>query len=202
MDTHLPQPLADAITRIASLPGLGPKSALRIAMELLKWPEARTKSLGKSIYDLRENLQLCSCCGALTDKDPCPVCDDATRNPETLLLVSEWDSMVTLENGGFYKGLYFILGGLIAPLDNITPEQLELDKLEARLAQGVVTELILALGTRLEAESTASFICSRVNVKFPHVRLTRLAQGIPLGAEVRFMDRETLRQSLQYRQTL
>ena len=202
MNSRLPQPLADVVGQIAGLPGLGPKSALRIAMTFLKWPEAQTRGLGKAIHDLRDNLHLCSACGALTDRDPCPICTDPARSPETLCLVSDWDSMLTLEDGAFYKGHYLILGGLLAPLDNITPETLELERLEERLAHGVVTELILALGTRLEAETTASFIRNRVNAKFPHITVTRLAQGIPLGAEVRFMDRETLRQSLTYRQKL
>ena len=202
MNGRLPQPLADVVGQIANLPGLGPKSALRIAMTFLKWPESQTRGLGKAIHDLRDNLHLCSACGALTDRDPCPICADPARSPETLCLVSDWDSMLTLEDGGFYKGHYLILGGLLAPLDNITPETLEMERLEDRLAHGGVTELILALGTRLEAETTASFIRNRMNAKFPQITVTRLAQGIPLGAEVRFMDRETLRQSLTYRQKL
>lgn len=201
-ENRLPQPLAEVVSQIAGLPGLGPKSALRIAMMFLKWPEARTRQLGRAIHDLRDNLHLCSLCGALTDTDPCTVCADPARSKETLCLVSDWDSMLTLEDGGFYKGVYLILGGLLAPLDNVTPETLELERLENRLAQGTVTELIMALGTRLEAESTASFIRNRVAARFPQVTVTRLAQGIPLGAEVRFMDKETLRQSLNYRQTL
>lgn len=201
-DNRLPQPLADVVARISTLPGFGPKSALRIAMTFLKWPEAQTRSLGKAIHDLRDNLHICSLCGALTDQDPCTVCADPSRSRETLCLVAEWDSMLTLEDGGFYKGLYLILGGLLAPLDNVTPDTLELERLENRLAQGAVTELILALGTRLEAETTATFIRNRIAAKFPHITVTRLAQGIPLGAEVRFMDKETLRQSLNYRQQL
>jgi recombination protein RecR len=201
-DNRLPQPLADVVALISNLPGLGPKSALRIAMTFLKWPEAQTRDLGRAIHDLRDNLYLCSLCGALTDTDPCTVCSDPSRSPETLCLVSEWDSMLTLEDGGFYKGMYLILGGLLAPLDNITPDTLELERLERRLAEGVVTELIMALGTRVEAETTATFIRNRIAAKFSHVTVTRLAQGIPLGAEVRFMDKETLRQSLNYRQQL
>lgn len=201
-DNRLPKPLADIVARVATLPGLGPKSALRIAMTLLKWPEAQTRDLGRAIHTLRDAVRLCSLCGALTDDDPCAVCADPARSPETLCLVSDWDSMLTLESGGFYKGVYLILGGLLAPLDNVTPDTLEIGRLEERLAQGVVTELIFALGTRLEAETTASFIRNRVAARFPHVAVSRLAQGIPLGAEVRFMDKETLRQSLAYRQQL
>lgn len=110
--------------------------------------------------------------------------------------------MLTLEDGGFYKGRYYILGGLLSPLEQITPETLELDRLESRLAEGEVHELIFALGTRLEAENTVSYIRDRVARLFPHISVSRLAQGIPLGSEVRFMDKETLRQSLNYRQPL
>ena len=110
--------------------------------------------------------------------------------------------MLTLEEGGFFKGHYMILGGLLAPLDNINADALELDRLTRRLNEGQVTELILALGTTVEAENTASFIRNMVATRYPNVRVTRLAQGIPLGAEVKFMDRETLRQSMQYRQEL
>ena len=199
---RLPEPLKAVVDQLSRLPGLGPKSALRCAMAFLKWPEAETRRLGKAIHDLRDNLHLCSRCGALTDADPCSVCRDPARSPELLCLVTEWDSMLTLEEGGFYKGHYFILGGLLAPLDNVTPETLELERLERRLAEGEVCELILALGTRLEAENTASYLRDRFRVRFPRVKVTRLAQGIPLGAEVRFMDKETLRQSLAYRQEL
>lgn len=199
---HLPEPLQAVVDQLSRLPGLGPKSALRCAMTFLKWPESETRRLGRVIHDLRDRLHLCSRCGALTEKDPCAVCADPGRSRDSLCLVSDWDSMLTLEEGAFYKGQYLILGGLLAPLDNVHPETLEMDKLEARLREDEIQEVILALGATVEAENTASFIRSRLASRFPQVRVTRLAQGIPLGAEVKFMDRETLRQSLRYRQEL
>lgn len=198
----IPEPLQAVIDQLSKLPGLGPKSALRCAMTFLKWPEAETRRLGRSIHDLRDNLHLCSECGALTEADPCSVCRDPARTEESLCLVADWDSMLAIENGGFYHGRYFILGGMLAPLDNADRDSLELDKLDARLQRGEVTELILALGATVEAENTASFIRTRVHARFPSIRITRLAQGIPLGAEVRFMDKDTLQQSLRYRQEL
>ncbi len=188
--------------QLARLPGLGPKSAMRAAMALLKWPEAETRRLGRGIHDLRDNLHLCSRCGGLASTDPCPVCADAERARDTLCLVTEWDSMLTLDEGGFYRGQYMILGGLLAPLERMDAEGLDTDRLVRRLDEGEVTELILALGATLEAENTATFIRRLVAGRFPHVRISRLAQGIPLGAEVKYMDKETLRQSLQYRQDL
>ena len=182
MNKRIPEPLKALVEQLARLPGLGPKSAMRAAMALLKWPEAETRRLGRGIHDLRDNLHLCSRCGGLASTDPCPVCADAERARDTLCLVTEWDSMLTLDEGGFYRGQYMILGGLLAPLERM--------------------ELILALGATLEAENTATFIRRLVAGRFPHVRISRLAQGIPLGAEVKYMDKETLRQSLQYRQDL
>lgn len=199
---RLPESLQSLVRQLSRLPGLGPKSAMRVAMTLLKWPEEQTRHLGRAIHDLRDTLRLCSRCGAPTEKDPCPVCSDPERNEEELCVVSEWDSMLTLEEGALFKGRYFILGGLLAPLENITPETLELHRLLARLAEGRVREVILALGATVEAETTAVHVRERIARSFPAVRITRLAQGIPMGAEVKFMDRETLRQSLRYRQEL
>ncbi len=199
---RIPEPLKELVDQMARLPGLGPKSAMRAAMSLLKWPETEVRRLGKGVYELRDTLHLCSRCGALSDSDPCPVCADASRDAAQLCLVAEWDSMLTMEEGNFYRGLYFILGGLLAPLDNSPAGSLEMERLYGRLAEGEVRELILALGATADAEATASYVREQVGRRFPGVRVSRLAQGIPLGAEVRFMDRETLRQSLRYRQEL
>lgn len=187
---------------MARLPGFGPKSALRAAMTLLKWPETEAARMGQAILDLRSRLSLCSRCGALTDQEPCAICRDVTREKESLCVVAEWDSMLTLEQGGFYRGYYLILGGLLSPLDNMHPEHLDLEKLDARLAEGEIREVILGLGATVEAENTASYIRERITRRYPGIRVTRLAQGIPLGSEVKFMDSETLRQSMKYRQDL
>ena len=199
---RLPEPLSIVVEQLSRLPGLGPKSALRLAMTLLKWPESETRRLGKNIHDLRDALRLCSQCGALAEYDPCPICKDPSREAESLCLVADWDSLVTIESGGFYRGYYLILGGLLAPLDNIHPDTLDLALLDRRLAPGTVREIIFALGSTVEADSTASFLKSRILARFPHVTVTRLAQGIPLGSEVRNMDKETLRQSLRFRQNI
>ena len=199
MDT-LPEPLRVLVSELASLPGIGPKSALRLALTMLKWPEARTRDLGQSIAGLRDKLHLCRRCNGLSATETCAICSNPERDEDLLCLVSEWDSLLVLEDGGFYKGLYMILGGLLAPLDGVDASGLEIGKLRARLAEGRVREVILALGTTLEAENTASYIKGMLEREFPGVRISRLAQGIPLGAEVKYMDRETLRQSLVHRQ--
>ena len=199
---RLPEPLKAVVDQLSRLPGLGPKSALRCAMAFLKWPEAETRRLGRAIHDLRDNLHLCDHCGGLSDTNPCAVCADPSRIRDTLCLVTDLDSMLTLDEGGFYKGQYLILGGLLSPLDNMHSDGLELERLDRRLEQGEIHEIILAIGATVEAENTASYIRSRVQARHARIRVSRLAQGIPLGAEVKFMDKETLRQSLKYRQDL
>ncbi len=200
--SNLPEPLQILVDQMARLPGLGPKSALRCALALLKWPEAETRALGKGIHDLRDTLHLCDTCGSLAACNPCALCVDPLRAKNILCLVTDWDSLLTLEEGNFYSGQYLILGGLLAPLDNMHPEALDLDRLRARLHSGEIKEVVLALGATVEADSTATYIRGLLAREFPGLKVSRLAQGIPLGAEVRFMDRETLRQSLKYRQEL
>ncbi len=201
MNKRIPEPLRAVVDQLARLPGLGPKSAMRVAMVFLKWPESETRRLGKAIHDLRDDLRLCSRCGGLTANDPCVVCSDPRREESTLCLVAEWDSMLTLEEGGIYNGHYLILGGLLQSGSSNT-EGLELQKLSSRLSEGNVHELVLGLGTTIEADTTGFYIRNLVQKNFPHIKVTRLAQGIPLGSEVKFMDKETLRQSLQFRQEL
>ncbi|MFP4108900.1 MAG: toprim domain-containing protein, partial [Desulfonatronovibrio sp.] len=120
----------------------------------------------------------------------------------TLCVVSEWDSLLIMEESGFFRGRYLVLGGLLSPLDGIDPGTLEFEKLRKILAGGQVKELILALGTTLESETTGSYIKNMLAREFPSLTLTRLAQGIPLGSDLKFMDKETLRQSMRYRQSI
>ena len=202
MAQSLPEPLQALVEQLGKLPGLGPKSALRLAMTLLKWPEAETRRLGSSISGLRDSLCLCSRCGALSASDPCAVCKDPERSRDALCLVPEWDSMLAMEAGGFFHGQYMILGGVLNPLERCDSQSLETERLLERLQEGEVQELILALGATLEAENTASFLKDLLKKRFPNLKISRLALGLPLGAEVRFMDKETLRQSLKYRQDL
>jgi len=199
--TSLPKPLQLVVEQLSALPGVGPKSALRMAMTILAWPKDKAQNLGQSIYNLRDALCICSKCASLSDTDPCKICADPLREDERLCLVAEWDSVLVLEEAGFFKGKYLVLGGLLSPLDGVDAHNLELEKLRARLAEGVVEEVILALGTTMEAEATASYVKNMVQKEFPKVEVTRLAQGIPLGAELKYIDKETLRQSLHWRQS-
>lgn len=199
---NLPAPLRDVAQELSRLPGLGPKSALRIALTLLKMPREKVVGLGQSIIDLREKLCICEECASITETCPCPICSDPTRNNEQLCLVSEWDSLLSIEEMGLYRGYYMVLGGLLSPLDGVVPGNLEFERLFKRLEKGEVTELILALGATVDAEATVSYLKNVLDDRFPSIEITRLAQGIPIGSEVKYTDKETLRQSLEYRQKL
>lgn len=199
---NLPGPLLDVVEQLSRLPGLGPKSALRIGLTLLQMPRQRAEGLGGAIVELRRRLCLCERCGSLSEASPCSICADPSRDGSELCVVPEWDSLLAMEEMGTYKGLYFVLGGLLSPLDGQDAGALPFDRLRQRLAEGEVTELIVALGATVDAEATASHVRNMLDKSFPDVRLTRLAQGIPMGAEVKYMDKETLRQSLLHRQKL
>ena len=196
----LPGPLKDVVERLTRLPGIGPKSALRIGLHLLKLPQDSAQDFGRSIIELREKLCLCEECASLAESSPCPLCADPARHREQLCLVADWDSLLSMEEMGMFKGRYLVLGGLLSPLDGVGPGSLEFGRLRRRLAGGEVTEVILALGATLESETTASYVKNMVEADFQQVAVSRLAQGIPMGGEVKYMDRETLRQSLLYRQ--
>jgi recombination protein RecR len=197
---ELPHTLRAVVDQLAGLPGLGPKSALRLALTLLKWPKERTRNLGQGILELRDKLCLCSRCAGIADEDPCSICADVGRRAEQLCLVAEWDSMLVMEQSAMYRGLYLVLGGLLSPLDGIRPENLEMGRLRARLRDSGVQEVILALGTTAESEATASYIKNILERDYPTIQVSRLAQGIPLGTDLKYIDRETLRQSFAYRQ--
>ncbi len=199
---NIPGPLREVVEQLSSLPGVGPKSALRIALTLLKMPRERANGVGQSIIDLRENLCLCQECACLAEASPCSICADQTREANQLCLVPEWDALLAMEDMGVYRGRYLVLGGLLSPLDGVSPAHLEIDRLRRHLRAGHVTELILALGATLDAEATASFVKNMVESDHPGVNVSRLAQGIPMGGEVKFMDRETLKQSLVHRQKM
>lgn len=197
---NLPGPLKSVVEQLSSLPGIGPKSALRIALTLLKMPRERAGGVGQSILDLRENLCLCEECACLSEGSPCAICGDPSRDDDQICLVPEWDALLAMEEMGVYRGKYLVLGGLLSPLDGIEPGHLEIERFRRHLDKGMITEVILALGATLDAEATASYIKNLVESEYTNVNVSRLAQGIPIGAEVKFMDKETLKQSLVHRQ--
>ncbi len=199
---RLPRALQILVEQLTALPGVGHKSALRMGLTLLNWPEEKARSLGQAIYDLRDSLCMCSHCRSLTETDPCPVCSDPSRDDRVLCVVADWDSLLAIDEAGFYQGKYFVLGGLLSPLDGVHSDQLAFALLRQRLAQKQVQEVVLALGTTREGEATESYVRNLVAQEFPALQISRLAQGIPVGSDLKYMDRETLKQSMTYRQAL
>ena len=199
---NFPGPLKEVVDQLAALPGIGPKSALRIALTLLKMPREKAGGVGRSIIELRERLCLCDQCACLAESSPCAICGDPSRDDAQLCVVPEWDALLAMEEMGIYRGKYLVLGGLLSPLDGVEPSHLEIDRLRNRLGTGEISEVILALGATLDAEATASYVKNLVETEYPGVAVSRLAQGIPMGGEVKFMDKETLRQSLVHRQKI
>jgi len=199
---QLPRALQNVVDELASLPGLGPKSALRIGLTLLHMPRDRARGLGESIVALRESLCVCSSCGSLSDEEPCSICADPSRSGSVICLVPDWDSLLTVEEAGLFRGKYLVLGGLLSPLEGIQAASLELDRLRRRLSEESVEEVILALGTTRDGETTESYIKNLIHSEYPSVRISRLAQGIPIGSDLKYVDRETLKQSLNFRQAL
>ena len=199
---NLPGPLKRVVDQFASLPGLGPKSALRIALYLLEIPKENVNILGRAIISLREELTICEECGGFTDHSPCNVCSDKTRDQSLLCVVPDWDGVMVLERTRLYKGRYLVLGGLLSPIEGKNPSNLRIDLLKKILSSGRVKEIILALGSTRDSEMTESFLRDLVAREFPQIQVTRLAQGIPVGSELKYVDKETLKQSLTFRQRL
>lgn len=202
MMQNIPEALRVIVEQLQQFPGLGPKSALRCALFLLDLPEVNVKQLGHNIASLRDVLFRCKHCGVLADTEVCSICCDTTRDEQTICIVSEWDSFLSIENAGFYKGRYLVLTPTHSNSAGTHIDSNDIQRLHRILRNNMVREIILGLGTTLEAENIATYFNTFIKKDYPSIQITRLAQGIPLGAEVKFMDKETLRQSMRYRQHL
>lgn len=190
-------PLDILIANLSRLPGLGKKSAVRMAFHLLKADRGYLSELGRQIATLRDHIVRCSVCGNYTEADPCEICTDPTRDRSMLCVVEQVQDLMNLQATGEYRGLYHVLHGVIAPLDGVGPAELGLDKLERRVAAGGIAEVILATNPTLEGDTTALYLnklLSPVGVK-----LTRLASGLPVGGDLEYADRLTIARALKAR---
>ena len=194
MNSRVPEPLSALVAQLSRLPGLGPKSAMRVAMTLLKWPEAQTRTLGQSIAELRDRLRLCSRCGGLSSSDPCPICADPTRDVSTICVVENVKDVMVVENTRQYHGLYHVLGGVISPMDGIGPADLEIESLVDRVAAGGIKEVILALSATMEGDTTNFYIFRKL-APFD-VKITIIARGVSVGGELEYTDEITLGRSI------
>lgn len=187
---------------LARLPGIGPKTALRLVYHLLKGSPDDARRLARSIHDVAERIHPCPRCGNFTEHELCIVCTDPRRDPEVICVVEEAYEVGAIERTGRYRGLYHVLGGRLSPLDGVGPEQLDLAGLAERVraADGVVREVIVATNASVEGEATAVWLEGALRPLGP--RVTRLARGIPMGSDLEFVDGSTLAEALSGRREM
>jgi recombination protein RecR len=191
-------PVARLIQEFHKLPGIGPKSAQRLTYYLLRVPQEDALALAQAILEVKEKIAFCSICQNLTDTDPCLICDNPQRDRSQICVVEEALDILALERSGSYHGLYHVLHGVISPMDGVGPEDLKVEELLERLKGGDVSEVILATNPNLEGEATAMYL-SRL-LRPLGLRLTRLARGLPTGADLEYADDLTLARALEGRQ--
>lgn len=187
------------LTKLLSrLPGVGPKSASRIAFSLIKTPKDYNRLLAEDIATIQEKVHPCSICGSFTETDPCPVCTDTTRDRSMLCIVEQPQDVMTIQASGAYNGLFHVLGGAINPLNGVGPEDLSFGKLLERIEAGSFSEIIIATNPTEEGDTTALYI-RHVLKSYPELNLTRLASGLPIGGDLEYADRTTLTRSFRGR---
>jgi recombination protein RecR len=194
------EPIARLIEEFSKLPGVGPKSAQRLTYHLLQAPAEKAEALAKAIMGLKQSLSLCSICYNITDTVPCTMCRDLERDHSKICIVEEPADILPLERTRKYHGLYHVLHGVIAPSDGTGPEELKIGELMARLNDGSVTEVILATNPNTEGEATAMYLQSLIAPL--HIHITRLARGLPYGADLEYADDVTLTRALEGRQDM
>ncbi len=194
------EPVSRLIEEFHKLPGIGPKTAQRLTYFLIRMPEDEARSLAEAILAVKDKIVLCSTCQNITDSDPCIVCRGEGRDRTKICVVEEPLDILPLERTREYNGLYHVLHGVISPMDGIGPDDLKIKELLARLQDGVVTEVILATNPNLEGEATAMYLQRLIGPL--GIRLTRLARGLPFGADLEYADEVTLTRALENRQEL
>lgn len=188
------------VASLKRLPGIGEKSATRLAYFLLGAPEDFTRELSESIARLQRDTVVCETCFTLSDRSPCPVCASPKRDATLLCVVEEPADMAAIERSGGFHGLYHVLGGAISPIDGMGPDALRIAELEKRIRQGGIEELILATNPTAEGDATAHYLADRVGQGGLHI--TRIASGMPLGGDLEYVDHVTIGRAIENRRTL
>ncbi|MCC4723503.1 MULTISPECIES: recombination mediator RecR [Salinicoccus] len=197
---HYPEPISKLIDSFMKLPGIGPKTAQRLAFYVLNMKEDDVVSFSRSLMEVKRDLQFCSICGHITDIDPCYICQDKNRDRSIVCVVQDTKDVIAMEKMREYRGMYHVLHGAISPMDGIGPEDINVATLIERLKDEQIKEIILATNPNIEGESTAMYI-SRL-VKPIGVKITRLAHGLPVGGDLEYADEVTLSKAIEYRTEL
>ncbi len=191
--------LDELIEAFSSLPGIGRKSAARLAFHLLKKPVEESEEIAKRIISARRKLKACSVCGNLAEANLCDICADKSRSKSVICVVEEPSDVSAIESTSEFRGCYHVLGGVLSPLDGISPENLNIDSLKSRVKEGV-TEVIMATNPSTEGEATATYLTSIL--KSRGVKMTRIARGLPAGGSLEFADKTTLASAMENRTPL
>ena len=187
--------LQDAVSEFAKLPGIGRRTALRLAMHLLKMDRESVEQMTDSIARFRRDIRHCEICNNLSDTDRCPICSNPERDRTTICVVEQVGDLMSIENTRQYRGLYHVLGGVISPMQGIGPSDLKIDLLMNKVAAGEVKEVILAISTSVEGETTLFYILNRLK-QYPTVKVSTIARGIGFGDELEYVDELTITHAL------
>lgn len=187
--------LENAVSEFAKLPGIGRKTALRLALHLLKQEPQSARQFGEAIIRLRDEIQYCEVCHNISETPRCPICSDPVRDSATICVVENVKDVMSIENTHQHHGLYHVLGGLISPMDGIGPQDIEINSLEERVKAGGVSEVILALSATMEGDTTNFYIFRKL-APYTDVKITMLARGVSVGNEIEYTDELTLGRSI------
>ncbi|MBC1981031.1 recombination protein RecR [Listeria welshimeri] len=194
---HYPEPITKLMDSFMKLPGIGPKSAARLAFYVLDMKEDDVLDFAKALVDAKRNLSFCSVCGHITDKDPCYICSDTSRDRSAICVVQESKDVIAMEKMRDFHGLYHVLHGTISPMDGIGPEDINIPDLLKRLQDDTIEEVILATNPNVEGEATAMYI-SRL-LRPSGIKVTRIAHGLPVGGDLEYADEVTLSKAMEGR---
>ncbi|MFO7984694.1 MAG: recombination mediator RecR [Desulfatiglandaceae bacterium] len=194
-----PPSLENLIEQLSRLPGIGQKSATRVALHILRSKRDLAEGLAQSLMEVKEKIRFCSVCFNLTDDDPCVICSNENRANGSICIVEGPGDQVALESSGQFKGRYHVLNGVLSPLDGIGPEDLKIHRLLDRLEPEAVKEIIIATNPTTGGEATATYLTKILLEKNPRLNITRIALGIPMGGDLKYMDRMTLERALTSR---
>ncbi len=196
----LPDSITTLIAALSKLPGVGPRSAERIALHLVQTEPGVVKHLAEALVTARERIQFCTTCGALTEKSPCSICEDARRDGSLICVVERAVDILSIEKSGTYRGKFHVLGGKISPLDGVEPEDLRITELEKRLAAEPIQEIIIALSTDVEGDATSHYLAKRLARS--GLKISRIAYGLPAGSGLEYADELTLSRALEGRREM
>jgi recombination protein RecR len=195
-----PQSLVSLIKHLSKLPGIGEKTAARLALYILRSSDEDAKALSRNILEVKEKIRFCSKCFGLCETDPCKICLNRSRDHTILCVVEQPNDLVALEKSGAFKGLYHVLHGTLSPMSGIGPDDLRIKELIERIKLDEIKEVALATNTNVEGEATASYL-AQVLKGYP-VRVTRIATGVPVGGDLKYLDEITLRRAMERRESI